>query len=40
MCELDCATKSKLYSDVIVPVGIAAHDMRLDPEKVRIATEL
>jgi len=26
--------------DVIIPLGIAAHDMRLDPDKVRIATEV
>ena len=26
--------------DVIIPVGIAAHDMRFDPDKARIATEV
>jgi hypothetical protein len=32
--------KVNCIPDVIVPVGIAAHDMRLDPERVRIATEV
>lgn len=32
--------KVNCIPDVILPVGIAAHDMRLDPERVRIATEV
>jgi hypothetical protein len=32
--------KENCIKDVVIPVGIAARDMRLQPDKVRIATEV
>lgn len=32
--------KENCIRDVIIPVGIAAHDFKLDPDKLRVATEV